>query len=43
MVLPGQYNRRIDHFAVLRVLEAMYEIPYAGASANAVDITGWWK
>jgi hypothetical protein len=42
MVQPGQYNEHVNHFDVLRTLEDMYGLPYAGASANARPITDVW-
>src|SRR5438093_9449991 len=42
MVKPGQYGERIDHFNVLRTLEDMYGLPYAGQSAAAAPITDIW-
>lgn len=42
MVQHGQYNERIDHFSLLRTLEDMYGLPYAGQSAAASPITDVW-
>jgi parallel beta-helix repeat protein len=39
MVTPGQYGQQINHLSVLRTLEDMYDLPYAGASASATPIT----
>lgn len=41
-VLPGQYSEYIDHYSILRTLEDMYELPYAGNSASATPITDCW-
>lgn len=39
-VRPGQYDERIDHYSVLRMLEDFYGLPHAGSSASAAPITG---
>lgn len=42
LVVPGDYDGRIDHFSVLSTLEAMYGLPFTGsANADAV-ITDVW-
>ena len=38
-VIPGVYNEAVNHFSVLRTIEDMYHLPYAGAAATAVPIT----
>src|SRR5262249_10748815 len=42
MVTPGQYSESITHHTVLRTLEDMYGLPYAGASASTTPITDVW-
>lgn len=42
MVKKGSYSKKINHFDVLRTLEDMYDLPYAGASAKAEPITDCW-
>lgn len=42
MVKHGQYNESIDHNNVLRTMEDMYGLPYAGQSAGATAITDCW-
>ena len=42
MVKPGDYSKNINHFNVLRTLEDMYHLPYAGAAAVASPITEIW-
>ena len=42
MVKQGQYNETINHNNVLRTMEDMYALPYAGASATATAITDCW-
>jgi hypothetical protein len=42
MVLPGQYSESINHFNLLRTLEDMYNLPYAGVSGNYQPITDVW-
>jgi hypothetical protein len=41
-VKPGQYGEPINHFNVLRTLEDMYGLPYAGQSAAAAPLTDIW-
>jgi hypothetical protein len=41
-VQTGQYGNTINHFNVLRTVEDMYGLPYAGAAANATPITNVW-
>ena len=41
-VLPGSYSSRIDHYNVLRTIEDMFSLPYAGASASATPIDYCW-
>src|SRR5262249_20918374 len=43
MVRPGQYSQRVTHHDVLRTLENMYGLPYAGASATASPILNVWE
>jgi hypothetical protein len=42
MVQPGSYSEPINHYSVLRTVEDMYGLPYAGASASATPITTIW-
>jgi titin len=42
VVQPGAYSEQINHFNVLRTIEDMYGLPYAGASATATPITDIW-
>jgi len=42
MVQSGQYSEHITHFNVLRMIEDMYGLPYAGQSATATPITDVW-
>lgn len=41
-VIAGDYNETIDHYSMLRTLEDMYGLPYAGNAANATPITDCW-
>jgi len=41
-VKQSTYTEHIDHFDVLRTIEDMYGLPYAGAAASATPITGCW-
>jgi len=38
----GQYDERIDHFRVLRTIDDLFGLPYAGAAATATPITDIW-
>jgi hypothetical protein len=42
MVVPGQYSESINHFNVLRTLEDMFDLPYAGVSGSYQPITDVW-
>ncbi|MDA3922907.1 MAG: hypothetical protein PF501_19845 [Salinisphaera sp.] len=42
-VNPGRYARPINHYSLLRTLEAMYQLPLLGHSARAVPITRLWR
>jgi len=43
MVKPGKYSENINHYNVLRTLEAIYGLPYAGKSASSKTITDVWQ
>lgn len=43
MVEPGSYSTAYNHYDVLRTIEDMYELPYAGNSATANTIQEVWK
>ena len=38
-IIPGNYSERIDHFTVLRTIEAMYGLPGVGSAANRSPLT----
>ncbi len=42
MIRPGNYTNAINHFNVLRTIEDIYHLPYAGAAAAAAPITNIW-
>jgi hypothetical protein len=42
LVVPGDYDERIDHFSVLSTLEAMYGLPYTGSTHADAVITDVW-
>lgn len=42
MVQPGQYDEAINHYTLLRTMEDMYGLPYAGHSADVDPITDVW-
>ena len=43
MVKPGRYSEHINHYAVLRTLEAMYGLEPTGSAAGAQPITDCWR
>ena len=43
MVKKGRYTNAINHYNVLRTIEDMYALPYAGNAANVTSITSCWK
>lgn len=43
MVKPGQYGEAITHYNVLRTVEQMYGVGYAGVSARANPILDVWN
>jgi acid phosphatase len=43
MVKTGRYSVKVNHYNVLRTLEAMYGLPYANKSANVTTITDVWQ
>ena len=42
MVKKGQYANTINHYNILRTLEDMYGLTYAGNAASATPITNCW-
>jgi hypothetical protein len=42
MVAKGQYSNTINHFNVLRTIEDMYGLPYAGKASTSTSITNCW-
>jgi hypothetical protein len=42
-VKTGTYSERINHYSVLRTIEDMYGLPYAGAASSATPITDVWS
>jgi hypothetical protein len=42
-VTHGSYDQKIDHYRVLRTIEEMYGLPYAGNSATSSAISNIWK
>lgn len=43
MVKPGQYNEAINHYTVLRTVEAMYGLPALGNAAGVRPIRDIWQ
>jgi len=41
-VLHGQYNQYVSHYSILRTIEEMYSLSYAGHSDTAHAITNCW-
>jgi len=41
-VAPGRYGERVDHFRLLRTIEAIYGLSPLGQSADVPPITGVW-
>jgi hypothetical protein len=41
-ITPGNYGEAINHYSVLRTLEAMYGLPYLANAATANTITDVW-
>jgi acid phosphatase len=42
-VKRGRYHRRIDHYGLLRTLEAAYHLPALGQSTQRRPVTNIWK
>jgi phosphatidylinositol-3-phosphatase len=42
-VAPGRYDRRIDHYSVVRTILAMYDLPPLARSASATPIADIWR
>ncbi|MDP4171692.1 MAG: alkaline phosphatase family protein, partial [Bacillota bacterium] len=43
MVKVGQFSQYSSHFSLLRTIEEMYKLAYAGKSARVEPIKGIWK
>jgi phospholipase C len=43
MVKAGKYSEKINHYNILRTIEAMYGLPYLGNAATATTITNVWQ
>lgn len=43
MVRPGTYTEPVNHYRVLRTLEAMYDLAPTGRAATTTPITNCWK
>jgi len=43
MVQPGMYGGRFNHYNLLRTLEDMFGLPYAGLSAQVPPIANVWR
>lgn len=42
MVRQGEYDEPVDHYRLLRTVEDMYSLPYAGHSASSTAIADSW-
>src|SRR5262249_28882801 len=40
---PGQYSETIDHYDVLRTIEALFGLPFTRQAASAQTITDVWQ
>lgn len=40
---PGQYAETIDHYSVLRTIEALFGVPYSNGAARASTIADVWQ
>ena len=43
MVKTGQFSETINHYNILRTLEAIYGLPFANNSANVTTISDTWQ
>ncbi len=43
MVKGASYSEHITHYSVLRTIEDMYSLPYAGSASSATTITDIWR
>ena len=43
MVKTGKYRENINHYNVLRTLEAIYGLAYTGKAASSTTITDVWQ
>lgn len=43
MVKAGVYSDSVNHYSILRTIEDMYRLPYAGNAMNAEPISNCWK
>jgi acid phosphatase len=43
MVRGGEYPEQIYHYSILRTIEDMYRLPYAGNAVNVSPINSCWK
>ncbi len=42
-VQPGRYGETINHYAVLRTIEALFALPYTNEAAHATTIADIWQ
>jgi phospholipase C len=42
-VKQGIYGKKINHYSILRTIEDIYGLPYAGESAKVEPVTDCWK
>jgi phospholipase C len=43
MVKAGKYSQKLNHYNILRTIEAMYGVTFLGNAATATTITNAWK
>lgn len=41
-IKPGLYDQRVTHYNILRTIEELYQLPYAGASADSSAVKNIW-
>ena len=39
---PGTYSQPVTHYNILRTIEELYQLPYAGVSADSTALQGIW-
>ncbi|MCW3091168.1 MAG: acid phosphatase [Ferruginibacter sp.] len=42
-IAAGNYNQPVTHYNILRTMEELYQLPYAGRSAGSLALQSIWK